>query len=186
MTTPATNAGDGVFYFAYGSNMSTARLVQRIPVAVKLCNARLEGYRLQFHKIGQDGSGKCDVVQTSAADAVVHGVLYEIDSAALKALDIFEGAGRGYRRLTVGVLRDNAGPIAAETYVATAIDPTLRPFCWYREHVLRGARESGLPAHYVSFIESVDCCPDPDRARHARELAIYGAEYASARARGPS
>lgn len=183
MTTPAA---DVVFYFAYGSNMSSARLVQRIPAAVKLCNARLAGYRLHFHKIGMDGSGKCDVVQTTAADAVVHGVLYRLDPGDLMPLDTFEGAGVGYKRLTVGVLRDSGGLVAAETYVATAIDPTLRPFCWYREHVLRGARESGLPGHYVSGIESVDCCPDPDRARHARELAIYGSEQTGLRVRGAS
>jgi len=38
-------------YFAYGSNMSLARLRRRVPSARRIAVATLPGYRLRFHKI---------------------------------------------------------------------------------------------------------------------------------------
>jgi hypothetical protein len=66
-------------YFAYGSNMSLARLQARTPSARRLGTAVLESHDLRFHKAGKDGSGKCDVVHTGGAECV-YGVLYEIDA----------------------------------------------------------------------------------------------------------
>lgn len=61
----------------------------------------------------------------------------------------------------------------AVTYCATSIEPQLKPYAWYKEHVLRGAQEHRLPVEYISTIESVEAIPDPDRSRHVRELSIY-------------
>ena len=70
-----------VLYFAYGSNMSSERLRARTPSATSLGRARLPGYTLRWHKLGRDGSGKCDIEPSNAPRAAVWGVLYEIDSA---------------------------------------------------------------------------------------------------------
>ena len=48
-------------YFAYGSNMSTPRLVQRVGEVRVLGPARLEGYEHRFSKRGNDGSAKGNV-----------------------------------------------------------------------------------------------------------------------------
>ena len=44
-------------YFAYGSNMSIARLSERAPSAEVIGVARLRSHVLRFHKVGTDGSG---------------------------------------------------------------------------------------------------------------------------------
>ncbi|PUB91560.1 MAG: hypothetical protein DBP01_01735, partial [gamma proteobacterium symbiont of Ctena orbiculata] len=39
--------------------------------------------------------------------------------------------------------------VVAYTYYATFIDRTLKPYQWYKHHVLTGALEYGLPAPYI-------------------------------------
>ena len=164
---------DQVFYFAYGSNMSRWRLEARVACTASPGIASLPGHRLAFHKAGRDGSAKCDAWRTDNPDDCVLGVLYRLDSNALATLDRIEGRGAGYERQSL-MVTDSAGlVVTAETYLATRIDMALRPFSWYREHVLRGAMAASLPETYVAGIRSVPAEQDPDSQRHARELAIY-------------
>jgi cation transport regulator ChaC len=164
---------DPLYYFAYGSNMSRLRLEARVACTVSPGIASLPGHRLAFHKVGRDGSAKCDAWQTDHPDDCVLGVLYRLDSDALATLDRIEGRGAGYERQSL-MVTDSAGlVVTAETYLATRIDMALRPFSWYREHVLRGAIAASLPESYVAGIRSVPAKRDPDSQRHARELAIY-------------
>jgi hypothetical protein len=53
-----------MLYFAYGSNMSVSRLVARTPSAQPLGRCALRGHQLRFHKVGGDGSAKCDAFHT--------------------------------------------------------------------------------------------------------------------------
>jgi hypothetical protein len=52
------------------------------------------------------------------------------------------------------------------------VHPSVRPYDWYREYVLRGARYHGLPSACLRRIESVTAIPDPDPERGPRELAL--------------
>src|SRR5262245_37818727 len=82
-------------YFAYGSNMRTARLVERCPGAKPLGWALASGYRLAFLKKSKiDGSGKGTLI--SSANDKCYGVLFEIPLSQRGLLDSFEG--RGYER----------------------------------------------------------------------------------------
>jgi hypothetical protein len=86
-------------------------------------------------------------------------------------LDGYEGVGHGYHVEYLTVYRTDG----SDTYVADpgAKDGSLRPYHWYKQHVLSGAEEHGLPADYVNrFIRTVQSQPDPDAARGAREEAI--------------
>ena len=143
-------------YFAYGSNMSSGRLRGRTPSAISLGRARLPEYTLRWHKLGRDGSGKCDIEPSDVPNAAVWGVLYEIDRAERHGLDTVEGLGVGYDERTVRVETDTVVRQAV-TYKARPdkIDPALRPLDWYKEHVLRGATEHGLPDEYVRRIGEV-------------------------------
>lgn len=144
-------------YFAYGSNMSTVRLRGRTPSARPVCIGRLPHHRRLWHKRGRDGSGKCDVVFAGAdSDEAVWGVLFEIDEAEKAALHRAEGLGIGYLEKIVAVLTE-AGVRHAMTYQAKPgqTDATLRPFAWYKAHVVRGAREHRLPADCVRELEAV-------------------------------
>ena len=154
--TKASAARRTYLYFAYGSNMSSERLLARTPSAVSLGRARLPGYTLRWHKLGRDGSGKCDIESSDAPDSAVWGVLYEIDLADKDHLDAVEGLGVGYDGQTVRVQTDT-GVSDAFTYKARPdkIDPALRPLAWYKGHVLRGATQHGLPGEYVRRIAAV-------------------------------
>ena len=160
--------------FAYGSNMAVERLHSRVGTVELVCVATLAAHALRFHKPGsRDGSGKCDAAPTGNPDDRVYGAVYSIRSEQMPALDRIEGAGSGYERRTMTVVAMSGASYRVETYLATLIDPRLRPFDWYKEHVLRGARALGLPAGYVAAIEAVEVVVDTDDARRTRELAIY-------------
>ena len=144
-------------YFAYGSNMSSPRLRQRTPSARALGIARLSGHALRWHKLGRDGTGKCDIVPCGEdANEVVWGALYEIAVAEKALLDRIEGLGIGYSETQV-FATTAAGGVWALTYQAKPdrIDPTLRPRPDYKAHVLAGAVEHGLPARYVAALRQV-------------------------------
>jgi len=170
-----TESPTSLFYFAYGSNMSIRRLRTRVPSASRVGPGILEGHRLRFHKVGRlDGSGKCDAQLSGSPADCVHGVVYRIGRHERARLDRAEGEGAGYDARAVCIRLDAGGSLEAFTYCATRIDPALEPFTWYKAHVLRGALENALPVHYVRLIEAVAAREDPDRGRHAAELAIYG------------
>jgi hypothetical protein len=162
-----------LLYFAYGSNLSTPRLCARVASAECVAVATLARHALRFHKRGRDGSAKADACLTGDTRDRVLGVVFRIAARELSALDRCEGCGRGYDRHRVSLVLADGTAAEAFTYRATDIAPDLRPFTWYREHVLRGAREHRLDAAYVRAIEQVAVRDDPDRARHASELSVY-------------
>lgn len=158
-------------YFAYGSNMSLRRLVARVPSASRVGIATLTGFRLAFHKIGRDGSAKCDI--TACADGRVYGVLFTLAASDKPRLDACEHLGRGYSVEWLEIEREHGGRITAFTYTALLRDPSLRPYRWYHRHVLEGALENRLPPAYLGQLRAVETIDDPDERRHARELSIY-------------
>ena len=142
-------------YFGYGSNMSTERLRARVPSARARGRGRLLHHTLRWHKLGRDGSGKCDIEPTDTRN-VVWGVLYDVAWSEKPALDAAEGLGTGYFEKEVRIVTDD-GECLALTYHANPdrIDSALRPRDWYKDHVVRGASEHGLPADYIRKLEQV-------------------------------
>lgn len=159
------------FNFAYGSNMSTARLRARVPSARVIGIGILRSHQLVWHKISIDGSGKCDVIASDAPDAVVYGVVYAIDQTQKAKLDRAEGLGNGYDERQV-VVEVGGEPFVANMYYATRTDPALKPYRWYRAHVLAGAYEHKLPPEYIAALEAVEASEDEDTARHAEQMAL--------------
>lgn len=153
--------------------MSRPRLQARLASAAFVATARLEAHRLAFHKVGADGSGKCDCHATGDPGHHVYGVVYEIARAEKPVLDRIEGLGIGYAEKRVSLLTADGEGLEAFLYTAIRIDPALVPFRWYKTHVLAGARAHCLPAEYVRWIESMESSDDPDEARTRRELIIY-------------
>jgi len=137
-------------YFAYGSNMSSARLCERVPEARALGRALLSGFRLAWNKPGRDGSGKANIVFSETR--VVWGVLYQFPRAGFQVLDEIE---RDYARETHAV-RDLRGEhVAAHVYRwrGEPETPDLAPHDWYRGHLLDGAREHELPRDVIEALE---------------------------------
>jgi gamma-glutamylcyclotransferase len=167
------DGSESLSYFAYGSNMSVVRLQSRVPSAVPIGVFKLLGHQLIFHKIGRDFSAKCDAMLTEAKNDYVYGVLYTIARKEKIFLDQAEGLGNGYEEKNVNVVAENGDLQKAFMYFATTIDPSLKPFSWYKYHVLQGATEARLPVEYTNQILSVPDIKDPEPLRTLKELQIY-------------
>ncbi|ADJ29561.1 AIG2 family protein [Nitrosococcus watsonii C-113] len=170
-----------LYYFAYGSNMAVERLQARVPSAKRVVTARLTGHALRFHKKGMDGSGKCDVVSTGNPADCVHGIVFEIATAEKPALDRAEGP--RYVQQHVQLVLTDGSPVDAFLYVVADkgrfTDAAIKPFCWYKYHVLYGARSNGLPGDYIARIEAELEQPDRDEQRRIHEMRVYVKNAAS-------
>jgi len=162
-----------IVYFAYGSNMSTPRIKRRIESATVVSTARLYEHALRFHKKSIDGSAKCDIQHTRHPQDIVFGVIFEIHRREKHVLDRYEGLGSGYEEKQVTTFLPDGRVTTATTYYATHIDASLKPYHWYKEHVLRRAREHALPAEHIAAIEAIESIADPSDTNHASELSIY-------------
>ena len=164
---------DRFLYFAYGSNLHPARLRLRTPSARACTRAELPGYSLRFHKLGRDGSAKCNALRTGDPEHRVHGVVYSIARRERPELDRVESAGVGYDPL---LLRVRAGDSALRvwTYCArdTAVVEGIVPFDWYVDFVIAGARFHELPGDYIAALECIEARRDPDERRSTRNRAI--------------
>jgi gamma-glutamylcyclotransferase len=154
-----------LLYFAYGSNMHSARMAARVASLCLLGAGHLKGHALRFDKRGMDGSAKCNIIRTGDVSDAVHGVVYAVTGQGRKRLDEAEG---GYRAGEVNVQLQGDARLCF-TYQAEPawIDNGLQPFDWYRSYVLDGAAQHGLPAFYLQMIRDVAVVADPDVERQA-------------------
>lgn len=153
--------------------MSLNRLKSRTPSAHRLGVFELPGHKLKFHKIGKDGSAKCNAFFTGIDGDIVEGVVFEIEPCEIVALDRAEGLGRGYDKLNVIVTNKQGVKLEVFLYFATNMDDTLFPFSWYKQHVIEGAKGAGLSDNYISEIMDIRTIHDQDSSRESRELKIY-------------
>ena len=172
-----------ILNFSYGSNLLGRRMTQRVPSARPVETAVLRGFELRWHKVGQDGSAKCDIVASAAPGGLVHGVVYELAAAEKHFLDAAEGLGRGYEEMQVGLETASGAHIHAWTYYATDKDADLLPFTWYKALVLAGALERGLPSDYIDRLRAVAAIEDPDPRRAALNGALAAPQQQVCRTR---
>jgi gamma-glutamylcyclotransferase (GGCT)/AIG2-like uncharacterized protein YtfP len=153
-------------YFAYGSNMLKARLLERAPSALVRATGYIEGYKIKHNKRSKDGSGKCNLVKTEDDKDKVYGVVYNFLDADKLTLDKHEGVGSGYNTEEIRVITDT-GEMGAYTYVAddSAVDDSLRPYSWYKDLVVKGAKQHSLPSEYISQLDGFEADSDPDTER---------------------
>ncbi len=161
--------------FAYGSNMLSARLRERVPSARPAGTACLPGFSLRWHKVSVDGSGKCNVVEDATPGACVWGVVFASDFAQKDSLDKAEGLGNGYGSCEVSVLLRGGATLTAQAYVATRTDAAYLPYDWYKALVVAGAREHALPSDYVAMLEAQPCTVDGNEERRRKNLLLTGA-----------
>ena len=138
--------------FAYGSNMSSARLhkKERAPSAQAIGRGKLIDTRLIFNKVSKDGSTKANIEKMPGN--VTWGILYELDEEDLPGLDAIE---RGYDRIMVDVKVDSGELIKAYTYESTNIIAGCKPFKSYLEIIIRGAKEHNLPKYYINILQTI-------------------------------
>jgi len=155
MTTP-------LWYFAYGSNMNPARLVddrlrprgvtvqQRLP-------AVLPDWALAFNKPWAkfNGAGAANIVPK--AGGRVYGTINLMLPAGLDILDEYEGVATGqYRRQPITVFGSDGHPVSTITYIAENVAAgELLPHRDYLAHLLAG--RDLLPADYIAALERQPC-----------------------------
>lgn len=138
-------------YFAYGSNMSPAKLQDWSIEARFVSAACLHDWTLKMNKRGKDGFARANI--EPAPGCYVCGVLYEVDADALRKLDDMEGLGRGYRAEFLPVRIADGAQYQAYTYIGIKLAEGLSVTMTYRDMILQGAAEHGLPADYCAWLE---------------------------------
>ena len=151
--------------------MSSNRLLARLPNAKRVGTAILKGYELTFDMLFSDGSGKCSIQKTDKADALVYGVVYEVNTNEKLTLDAIEGPGYDCVDITVELL--NGQTIDTHCYIANTHDEGVLPYDWYVKHVHRGALEAGVPKAYSDAILNRPQKSDPNKERAAIEFAVH-------------
>ena len=155
---------NSIWYFAYGSNMNRAVFLDRRrmhPLATR--SAWLENYRLCFNL--PIGPGERAVANLEACPgAHIFGVLYLLAPEEFDRLDFTEGVQKGiYRRIAVEVIDERGERAAASTYHSTRTAEGRKPSARYQGLLLEGARQHGLPAEYVRFLEGLELALDERR-----------------------
>lgn len=144
-----------LFYFAYGSNMLSSRLTERVTSAIVIGRASLYDWCVIFSKKSNDGSGKANLFYRPSW--VTWGVLYEIRVDEISKLDNLE---KGYIRRLVKVKRDNGEMTEAETYSSDSLIDIPIAFDSYKEILIRGAVEHSLPAEYIQYLQKLPSRPE--------------------------
>jgi gamma-glutamylcyclotransferase (GGCT)/AIG2-like uncharacterized protein YtfP len=144
-------------YFAYGSNLSQARMAARVPSARALGSACLSGFRLTLDKRRADGSGKANL--RAAQDERVYGAVYQISAVHWEALDACEP---GYRRMSAAVMATGS-PLEVWTYISGDLTPDPVAFEWYKRLIVAGAAEHALPRSWQQWLQTLPARPDAAR-----------------------
>lgn len=160
--------------FAYGSNMYSKRLNNRIKSAKFVAKGFVKQHKIAFHKTSKDGSGKADCHFSGSDQDKTWGVIFEIDDYEKPILDKYEGIGNGYNEKTVTVVCGDKS-YKAQIYIADDknTDSYLKPYDWYLEYLIKGAEEFCLPLSYIeNVLKKVAVINDSDTERRKKEYEI--------------
>lgn len=137
--------------------MNTERITERCSSSRFISRAKVNGYKLLFNKRSKDKSGKANLIYTGDK-SLVWGVIFDISEDQKPILDKAEGLGKGYDEYKLIVINDLEQEIECVCYIATDekyLDNNLKPYDWYKEYCLIGAKQHNLPEDYILTIESV-------------------------------
>ncbi len=138
-------------YFAFGSNMNSERMHERLGWSAERFAVTLPDHRMLFNK--QVPSGRwCVANITPAPGQTAEGIAYSVEERDLEILDGYEGvAGGHYERLPVTVFTESGAPLPAIAYSALKTGPELPPTREYLNHLLAG--EPLLSAAYFQWLQ---------------------------------
>jgi len=156
---PPDDPAGPFLYFAYGSNLSAARLAIHAPSARLVSIARLPDYRLAFSIESKRTwlGGVGDILSDPGVE--VWGALWVIAPEESRALDTQEGVFRdppAYRRMTAEVTTPAGDLVRCRTYQVVAPDRGgFLPSPAYRDTIVTGAIEVGLPEPYIAGLRTI-------------------------------
>ena len=126
-------------YLAYGSNLNRYQMAQRCPTAKVLGPAVLTDYRLLFK--GRHANSVATVEPCEGSSVPV--LLWSITTADEKALDLYEGFPRLYRKETVKVKFEKK-TVKAMVYIMNDLYPCGMPSAYYYNTILQGYKTAGF------------------------------------------
>jgi len=145
-----------MLYFAYGSNLDPAQMVQRCPSARFVTVAKLPDHDLAFTRYS--GRRECGVSDAIAwKRRAVWGAVFAIAPRDFAALDESEGfkprraaSKNAYTRRKRSVWKDGnpRERLAAWIYFATRQEDAPRPNAAYKKLIVDGAKHWQLPSTY--------------------------------------
>ena len=140
-----------MYYFAYGSNMLHSQMRERCPSSNFLKCVFLKGHRFVYDGYSTTRQGAvANIIETKNNKNLVYGGLFKINEDNLAALDCYEGYHQGiYDKKEVEVYDLNEKKYRATTYFRIG-KKQGNPHNDYREIVLKGARDCGLPEDYIN------------------------------------
>ena len=131
-----------LWYFAYGSNLSTRRMKKLVGSWEDARRALLRGYKMGFYAYSPHwGCGVLDLEEDPSS--IVYGAVYLVSEDAARTLDRYEGVPTVSRRLHVTVEAEGMGRIEAYTYTHVNKRRFVQPAKHYLDSVLSGLREWG-------------------------------------------
>jgi hypothetical protein len=132
-----------VFYFAYGSNMSSLQMRSRGIFFHDAAIGVLEGFTFAYDKISAKGCTRANIIHAGSADCV-KGVVYEIDEIGLEQLAQYEV---GYQKIPVWISSPH-GNVEAFAFISEERGRGTPPVL-YVETVVSGARSWGIDEEYI-------------------------------------
>ena len=148
--------GKTFLYFAYGSNLLTERIHINNPSAKFQAIAKLSEHKLDFNYFSQRWQGAAATVIPHTEDHV-WGVLWELDQEHEASLDRQEGVPSVYNRKQVEVECGDGARVTALTYfLIKPEEQDKRPSGVYKDVIVRGAEEHGIPPYYIDRLRSVE------------------------------
>lgn len=138
-------------YFAYGSNMDGAQMLERLGSEVRsLGIGFLENMKLVFNRKGSYRPGGVASVQSEAGSRV-YGTIWEVSPGHLEIMDDIEDPD-AYQRIRMTVMHDNGERLVCEVYQAFP-EGDFQPDKEYLEKIIEAAEHSGLPTEYVKLLK---------------------------------
>lgn len=147
----ATLAGTEL-YFAFGSNMDAAQMMQRAESANKLSIGFLPDHKLVFNRKGTYRPGGVASVEPSQGRRV-YGVIYSVSGADMAALDEAEDPS-AYQRVAHEVIGLDGSRHVCQLYQAIP-QGSFEPDQQYLQVLIKAAADSGLPAGYVAELKAL-------------------------------
>lgn len=150
---------DEVWYFAFGANMHAGVFRERRGMAPREWRAgRIAGYRLRFNLEGRPKGRAAPANIEPHPGSEVWGVLYRITRRDLLWLDHTEAVPvwRYTHLWTEATDREGRRVRPVVSYIARGGESDGRPSRRYLALLRDGAREHGLPAHWIRYLDGVE------------------------------
>ncbi|MEM7705280.1 MAG: gamma-glutamylcyclotransferase family protein [Pseudomonadota bacterium] len=147
----------GQLYFAFGSNMDTARMNKRCPSARPLALGKVRGRELRFNIMGTIGEGKnggiANIVSADSSKSV-YGIVFCVDKVELAALNDLETS-MGYRVENFDVEIDGKFEVKAVAYTTEGEPDNFAPTAAYKQFIENALERNKFPEHYKKEVHRV-------------------------------